>query len=279
MRVVVLVENTPNGDLKAEHGLSLFVEFKDKSYLIDTGKSNLFLENARKLDIDISDVDVGFLSHGHYDHSSGFEGFFSLNNHAKVYLQESCKTCMCYKIVDSNKKYIGIPKGLLDEHNKRFSYVNGFSKVDDGVYVVPHTMDLTSRAKRASMYSIIDGNVFLDDFSHEQTVVFDCDDGLVLFNSCSHGGVENIIHEVKEFFPNKEIKAFIGGFHLMGTDGVNSCEFLESEVKNLAIDLLNKTDATFFTGHCTGNIASKWLKSILKERFVEIYTGKEILFK
>ena len=37
-----------------------------------------------------------------------------------------------------------------------------------------------------------------DDFSHEQSVVIDTDKGLVIINSCSHGGAVNIINEVKE---------------------------------------------------------------------------------
>ena len=53
-----------------------------------------------------------------------------------------------------------------------------------------------------------------DSFSHEQSLVFDTPDGLVIFNSCSHGGADTIIREVTTTFPDKKVKALIGGFHL-----------------------------------------------------------------
>ena len=50
MRIVCLMENTIGNELcKSEHGLSLYIELKDISLLADTGASELFLENARKL--------------------------------------------------------------------------------------------------------------------------------------------------------------------------------------------------------------------------------------
>ena len=44
-----------------------------------------------------------------------------------------------------------------------------------------------------------------DDFSHEQSLVIDTAKGLVILNSCSHSGVENIINEVHSTFPDKHI--------------------------------------------------------------------------
>jgi 7,8-dihydropterin-6-yl-methyl-4-(beta-D-ribofuranosyl)aminobenzene 5'-phosphate synthase len=53
-----------------------------------------------------------------------------------------------------------------------------------------------------------------DDFSHEQSLVLETDMGLIIFNSCSHGGAVNIINEIKSTFPGKHIYGLIGGFHL-----------------------------------------------------------------
>ena len=47
-----------------------------------------------------------------------------------------------------------------------------------------------------------------DSFSHEQSLVFDTPDGLVIFNSCSHGGADTIIREVTATFPDKKVKAW-----------------------------------------------------------------------
>ncbi|MDO5849203.1 MAG: MBL fold metallo-hydrolase [Methanobrevibacter sp.] len=274
MKVVVLVENSSKDNLRGEHGLSFYIEHKGKRYLIDAGKSNLFLENSNKLNVDLAGVDMAFLSHAHYDHSGGFEEFFKINESSKVYLQNACRQKEYYKIVDSRKKYIGIPKGLLKNYDDRFEFVDGFKKVSEDVFICPHnSKDLALRGKRAHMYGILDGEVAVDDFSHEQTIVFKQDDGLFLFNSCSHGGVENIIDEVRAVFPNYEIMAFFGGFHMMGVDGVDSCEFSENEVKEIGKSLLKDTDATFYTGHCTGDVATEWLGEILGDKLVNIHSG------
>ena len=279
MKVTVLVENTSSEDLKGEHGLSLHIEHNGKDYLIDTGKSGLYLENANKIGVDLSNVNTAFLSHAHYDHSGGFNEFFNINSKASVYLQESCRDKYYYKIKGPIKKYIGIPKGILEQYDNRFEYLGGFKEIDDGVFICPHSTDgLNARGKRTNMYSKVNGELLVDDFSHEQTVVFEENEELYLFNSCSHGGVENIIEEIKEIFPNKEIKAFFGGFHMMGARGVNSCVFSQKEVENTAKTILKSSNATFYTGHCTGNVASKWLKEVLKDRFVQLQTGKVVDF-
>lgn len=278
MEVAVLVENTSSDDFEGEHGLSFFVRHKGSDYLIDAGKSGLYLKNAWRMGIDLSDVDCAFLSHGHYDHSGGFEEFFKINHSAKVYLQEDCRRKDCYKIVDSRKKYIGIPESLLDSYEDRFSYVGGFGEIAEDVFICPHTTEnLVLRAKRANMYALCDGELEVDDFSHEQSVVFREEDGLYVFNSCSHGGVENILDEIREFFPGEDIRAFFGGFHLMGADGVDSCSLSREEVMELGELLLKSCDATFFTGHCTGNAPLKWLREVLGERLVQIHTGMRVL--
>ena len=71
-KITTLVENCVYGrKLKAEHGLSLFVEAGDNVVLFDTGASDLFIRNARLLHCDLQRVDYLVLSHGHSDHSGG----------------------------------------------------------------------------------------------------------------------------------------------------------------------------------------------------------------
>jgi 7,8-dihydropterin-6-yl-methyl-4-(beta-D-ribofuranosyl)aminobenzene 5'-phosphate synthase len=78
MKITTLIENknTENPELISEHGLSLFIEKNGKKILFDTGSSGIFTENARKLSIDISAVDLTIISHGHYDHGGGLKAFF-----------------------------------------------------------------------------------------------------------------------------------------------------------------------------------------------------------
>ena len=90
MRVTALIENTAlSHEFVCEHGLSLLLETADGVILFDAGKSNSFLLNAKRLNIDLRKVDLAILSHGHYDHSGGMEEFLKLNAHAPLYLRET----------------------------------------------------------------------------------------------------------------------------------------------------------------------------------------------
>ena len=76
MVIKVLSENTAAApEFKAEHGLSLFIETGDHKILFDTGAGGVFLENAKKLGVDIAQADFAVISHGHYDHGGGVRQF------------------------------------------------------------------------------------------------------------------------------------------------------------------------------------------------------------
>ena len=275
MRITVLIENTKTDGMLAEHGLCLYVEYGSKAYLIDSGASRQFATNAENLSIDLDKVEKAFLSHAHYDHSGGYEEFFERNRHAKVCLQRSAKNRYYYKIIGPIKKYIGLPEGILSKYEDRFEYIDGAANIDEGIHIVPHSSDgILERAKKTHMCVAVGKNVKFDDFSHEQTVVFEEPDGLVCFNSCSHAGVDIIMDEVKRAFPDKRVKAYIGGFHMMGATGVTSCGYKKEEVRAVANKLLGFGDTVYYSGHCTGLIAFDWLKDTLQERLVAIRPGK-----
>ena len=80
MKLWTLVENTScNENLKNEHGLSFYIETQNHKILFDFGQSDIFLENANKMGIDLSKVDIAILSHGHYDHGGGLKTFMKIN--------------------------------------------------------------------------------------------------------------------------------------------------------------------------------------------------------
>jgi len=72
VRIKILVDNTAaRADLNSEHGLSLWIEYKEKRILFDTGQSSILTQNAKKLGIDLIRTDAIVISHGHYDHTGG----------------------------------------------------------------------------------------------------------------------------------------------------------------------------------------------------------------
>lgn len=277
MRVTALTENRSSGDLLGEHGLSVYVEYLGKKYLLDTGSTGLFLDNAKKLGIDIAEVDTAFLSHVHYDHSGGFGTFFEVNKKASVYLQTDAGRGKYYKITDSGEKYIGIPEGLLEKYHERFVFVDGNLSCGEGIHLLAHhTPGISARAEKGHMYQKVAGTVKVDNLKHEQSLVFETRKGLVVLNSCCHAGVDIVIEEVQSAFPKQRIAAVIGGFHLMGLDGAETMAGTRDDILVLADRLRQLGDFMIYTGHCTGLPAFEILKQELGERIVYFSTGTQI---
>lgn len=265
MKATVVVDNIKNDSLSGEWGLCIYIDYEGKKYLLDTGASNLFLENAKGLNCDISQVDYAVLSHAHYDHANGMEGFFKSNTNSMFYLQKSAmENCYFKKWIFT--KYIGIPKNITEKYKSRIKYIEGTYQLDKGVYIVPHTTEgLDKIGKREMMYQKINGRYYPDNFSHEQSLVFETDRGLVIFNSCSHGGAVNIINEVSRALPNKKVYGLIGGFHLANKP--------EGEVRTLAENIKSTGIEYVCTGHCSGVKAYNVLKDELGDVMHQLHVG------
>ena len=212
--IVVITDNRSNGSLAGEWGLCLLIHYQGKKILVDAGSSDLFLHNMKELGERVEDVDYAVLSHAHYDHANGFPAFLEQNKKAKLYVNDTV-AANCYKKIYFLKKYIGIPRKMLEKYPDRIEKVTGNYKISEGIYLIPHTTcGLSEIGKQEMMYRRTKKGWMPDDFSHEQSLVLDTEKGLLIINSCSHGGVANIINEVREAFPDKKIYGYIGGFHL-----------------------------------------------------------------
>ena len=87
MKIQALVENTSQTPgTKEQDGLSIYIETDKHKILFDMGADSLFLENAENLSIDIREIDIAVISHGHYDHGGGLEAFLSASEKAKIYI-------------------------------------------------------------------------------------------------------------------------------------------------------------------------------------------------
>ncbi|SDH41305.1 7,8-dihydropterin-6-yl-methyl-4-(beta-D-ribofuranosyl)aminobenzene 5'-phosphate synthase [Pseudobutyrivibrio sp. 49] len=267
-KITVIVDNISNMGLEGEWGLSLLIEFSDKKILLDTGASNLYLSNLKSLGFDVADIDYGVLSHAHYDHGNGMPSFFKNNSKAKFYLREETLE-NCYHKRKFFRVYIGIPKHVLRDYPDRIEKVSGDYKLMEGVYLVPHKSEgLSLIGKREKMFIKANHKWFPDDFAHEQSLVLDTKKGLVILNSCSHGGVENIINEVQSTFPEKRIYGYIGGLHLFNKS--------EEEILSVANTFKEKNIEYICTGHCTKNRAYGILKSELGDKLEQLKVGLEI---
>lgn len=265
MLVKVLIDNISKDELLCEWGLSVYIEYRDKKILLDGGTSGAFARNAKRMGIDLNAVDFGVLSHAHYDHADGLSAFFEENDHAPVYLRTGSEE-NCFKKEGTGYKYIGIREGFLEEYADRLKYVEGDVELAPGVYLLPYkTAGLAKLGEKAHMYREAEGVWSPDAFTHEQSLVFDTSRGLVIFNSCSHGGADNIIREVGETFPEKPIYALFGGLHLH--------ESADEDVRALAERVRQTGIRKIYTGHCTGDRALEILKEELGDTVEAIYSG------
>ena len=265
----ILVDNLTKDDLVPEWGLSVYVEQGKRKYLVDTGASGQFLCNARAMGIDLSAVEFGVLSHAHYDHADGMGAFFEVNDHAPFYLRQGAGE-NCYSRKKFFPRYIGIKKGTLKTYDERIVYAEGDLEICPGITLMPHkTPGLEEIGRKIGMYVRNGIRLCPDCFAHEQSLVAETKSGLVIFNSCSHGGADNIIREVAETWPEKQIRAYIGGLHLYRRT--------EEDVRALAKQIRKLGISEIYTGHCTGEKAFEILKEELGDCIRQIYTGMEIV--
>lgn len=271
MKATVVVDNISKNNLAGEWGLCIVIAYKDKTILLDTGASGMFLENAQKLGIDIGNIDYAVLSHAHYDHANGMADFFAKNQKAKFYLRDGCgENCYLKKWVF--RQYIGLPKHILEQYPERIAYAKGDLTLLPGATLVPHkTEGLAQIGIKNNMYIKSKHGWKPDDFSHEQSLVFETGSGLVIFNSCSHSGVDHIIREVSDTFPGQQIRAYIGGFH--------SYHQSEAEVRALAGRLKATGVQEIYTGHCTGERQYKILEEELGGTVHQLHSGLVMEFE
>ena len=275
LRITVLVENSAPPWLRAEHGLSLWLEYRGECCLLDAGQSGAFAQNADRLGIDLSRARLALLSHGHYDHAGGLAAFCERNAQAPICCRPEALGRCLHRAPGRPDREIGIPQTVLAACARRFRPVEGAAEVLPGLWLLPHTAPgLERRARQTGMYRTGPDGPVPDDFAHEQTVALELEEGLVLLNSCSHGGMDTVVREARAALPGRRILAVLGGFHL----GIRRLEYSPEEVRALGRRLADLGVETVYTGHCTGEEGFSLLREALGERCRALTTGLELAF-
>lgn len=259
MKIAVLIENTKyQPEYNAEHGLSLYIETDKHNILFDFGQSDAYLENANKLGIDLKQVDVAVLSHGHYDHGGGLKRFLELNTQAIVYVNKNA----FMEHYNGTDKYIGINQEL--KNHPRL-------KVLEDDYVIDEQLELiTCNTKEAFIPIDSAGlNVKVNDcykpdtFQHEQYLMIHENNRNILISGCSHKGIINLVHWLHP-------DVLIGGFHYKKeiiTEEKN--QVLDHAVHNLSL-----YHTIYYTGHCTGVEQYKYMKNKMNDKLFYLSAGQ-----
>lgn len=246
MKITSLVENTSKCELKATHGLSLYIETRRHKILFDLGPDSTLFDNARKRSIDLAGVDTVIISHGHADHGGALREFLQINPHAKVYVQRRAFEPHYSKVLFL-KFPVGIDKALAA--HPQVVPLDGDYKIDDELCLF--TVSEVGRCHSPANDVLYDGEG-RDGFAHEQNLVI-TESQSVLIVGCGHAGIVNIMDRAKRYQP----QVCVGGFHLYNP---MTRKAVPATLLNEIADALKEYGATrFYTCHCTGLQAFEYL--------------------
>lgn len=275
MKITILVENTAEKPLLAEHGFACWIEADSTRILFDTGQSaEVLFHNAKMLGIDLSTADMLVLSHGHYDHTGGLPEVLTGNPALEVYAHLDVLKPRYNLQFSDNPKPIDMPKASRTAFNavpsERMHWVEKSLELLPGI-------GMTGPVPRDNDFEDTGGKFFFDPEGAEVDPVLDdqalwtkTNQGLVIVAGCSHAGIINTIRHIKQITGEDRVHAVIGGFHLKHASSAR-LKATAAEMEKVNMDILVPC-------HCTGEKAVSLLKSRLGGRICSCTAGKCFAF-
>ena len=164
--------------LRAMWGFSAFVEFDSYKILFDTGSNGRVLKkNASLLGVNLSEVQMLFISHPHWDHIGGWDTVLEENPEITLIVPDSLSS-------------------HLIEDMRRMTNV----------------MVVDSEPQHFDIHLHSTGVMYPEG---EQALILNTPQGLVIIAGCSHPRIENFMARARELFPEKQIFYVLGGFHML----------------------------------------------------------------
>ncbi len=259
LKITALIENNSktNKDLKEEFGFCAYIENGEDKIIFDTGQTGEFLNNAQKLDIDLSNVNALVLSHAHYDHCGGVLKYFDIfgsegktlymknsffNYSDKKYYHDAVGQKLDF--TDGTPGYFSVGIDFnekdLEERNVMIEYLDTDSiRIGDNITLYGNF----TPSNDSKMVVKKDGQYAIDAFEEEVTLAIDTNEGLVIISGCSHNGILNMVNTIQEK-TGKEVYAVIGGFHLLDATEEKIQNTID-RFKELGIEKIGLS-------HCTG---------------------------
>lgn len=270
-KIITLVENTTSSSkYRCKHGLSLYIETEKHKILFDLGPDETFAVNAKKMGINISEIDTVIISHGHKDHGGALQHFLSLNNKAKVYIRETAFEPHYIKVL-SIPFSVGLDEKMME--NSQIVFTDDYVEIDEELTIFSDvkTDDYYSQSNRV-LYAKKKGQLIRDDFRHEQNLIITTDESRVLISGCSHAGIVNIQQKAESLISDT-ITTVVGGFHLYNPP---TKKYESDELIDDIAGVLVRKQSNYYTCHCTGVKAYERMKKTMGDRLEYLSVGTEI---
>jgi 7,8-dihydropterin-6-yl-methyl-4-(beta-D-ribofuranosyl)aminobenzene 5'-phosphate synthase len=243
---------------------------------MDFGISNLAVpNNIRVLEINLREVDVAFLSHGHHDHIGAIREVLGsvskpldLVVHPDAFLDKRIR-----KLPDG--KEVPIPSlrsEAVDLPNVSVIEVSEPTLIADDRMAtltnIPRQTDFETGMP--STFYKEGGQLHRDHIKDDQGLVLHVKDkGLVILTGCGHSGIINTILYAREVTGVQDIFAVLGGFHLTGPHFEKIIDPTIQEMKRFSPEIIVPC-------HCTGWTAVGAFKRAFPESFVLNSVGTKI---
>jgi 7,8-dihydropterin-6-yl-methyl-4-(beta-D-ribofuranosyl)aminobenzene 5'-phosphate synthase len=240
----------------AEHGFSVFIRVflgrKSVSILFDTGVSeDGVVENAKRMGVELGEVEYVVLSHGHYDHFGGLVSALKAINKSNLPLIVHEDMFKTRGTTNSNGTIRTYPEFPTREQltsaqliNTKRPYLIG----DDTILVTGEIPRETSFEKGFSQHRTRTDGILQPDplILDDRAVVFNVKEkGLVVVSGCAHAGIINTIRYAQRITGVTNVYAIVGGFHLAGKENESRIEQTVEELKQINPKLI-------IPSHCTG---------------------------
>ncbi|MFP4000032.1 MAG: MBL fold metallo-hydrolase, partial [Desulfobacterales bacterium] len=267
----------------AEHGFSAVittvVDSSTRSMLFDFGFSeNGAAFNAEALGVDMKQVEMMALSHGHLDHVGGIEklsGMIEKPGIPLVLHPEAFRNPR-YMQVTENFKVMFPPFTREKAEAARAEVVataEPYPMLDGRVLFLSEIERTTEFEKGApSLWYEKDGVPMQDTFEDDTGLAFVVrGKGIVVLSGCAHSGIVNTVRHAQKVTGVDQVYAVMGGFHLSGPD-------MEPVIQP-TIDALKEIDpAWIIPTHCTGRDATMKMESAFAGRFILNMSGTKVSF-
>lgn len=220
MKINVLMDNNTlvGNTCLGEAGLSFLIEDNGKRILFDTGISDAFIENAKKMDVDLLNIDYVIISHGHDDHTGGLYSFMNLLKEKGIKKKPvlvAHPDAFIPKLFDNQNVGSPICERELEQYFNLKLSKSPLWITDRLLYLgeIPRKFDFENIHPRVKIMQ--DGNEVYDYLFDDTALVFKSDEGIAIITGCSHSGICNIIEYAANICSEKNILDVIGGLHLL----------------------------------------------------------------